>query len=329
MPFYEGKNVLVTGGTGMIGSHLAEMLVDQGAKVRITEHVNKASEIFSSDYLKKLEVVRADLTKATDSELITKGVDFVFQLGAVLTGVLGNFERPVQMFTPNVLIQTNMIEAARKNDVERFLFTSSACIYSSEISLPFKEEDGMNGQPDKNNEAHAWAKRIGEIQAKYYSQEYGINVGIVRPFNTYGPRDNFHPRTSHVIASLIRKAEEKQNPFKIWGNGQSTRDFVFVTDTARGMMEVLEKYPKADPINIATGRHISILDLVKLILKASDHKAEIVYEKDKPSGQKDRYGSTEKAEKILGFRTQVSLEEGIEKTVKWFRNNRTRIKEYE
>lgn len=320
--------MLVTGGTGMIGSHLVEILVEQGADVRIVEHKNKASGIFSPDCLRRIEVVRGDLTKAEDCGSVTKGIDCVFQLSAVLTGVLGNIERPVQMFTPNVLIQTNMIEAAYKNDVERYLFTSSACIYSSDIPLPFKEEDGMKGVPDKNNEAYGWAKRMGELQAQYYQKEYGMKIGIVRPFNTYGPRDNFHPRTSHAIAALIRKAEERQNPFRIWGDGQSIRDFVFVTDTARGMMAVLEKYPKADPVNVATGRKISILDLTNLILKICGHKAHMVFEKDKPSGQKSRYGSIEKAERLLGFKTQVSLEQGLERTVKWFRESRTMLKEY-
>lgn len=330
MPFYEGRKVLVTGGTGMIGSHLAEMLVDQGAKVRVTEFNTPAEKVFSSDYLKKLEVVKADLRNFKECEDSVKGMEYVFHLATRLTGVIGNLERPVEMFTPNVIMQTNMIEAAHRENIERYLYQSSACIYSSDCEAPYREEDGMTGLPDKNNEAYAWMKRMGEQTAIFYHREYGMKIGISRPFNTFGPRDNFGKDSAHVIASLIMRAESRENPFSIWGSPDTTREFVYVTDTARGIMRILEKHAKADPINIATGREFTIKELSDTILRASGFlDARVVFDKSKPHGQTRRCGSTEKMRRILDFEPEVGLEEGIDRTVKWYRSNSDRLKEYD
>lgn len=329
MPFYEGKKVLVTGGTGMIGSHLAELLADEGAHVRINEFRTPAKKVFSANYLKKIEVAKADLTKPEQCARLVEGMENVFHLATRITGVIGNIEHPVQMFTPNLIMQTNMIEAAHKENVERYLYQSSACIYSSECAVPYKEEDGMKSVPDRANEAYAWMKRMGEQQAIYYNREFGMKIGISRPFNTYGPRDNFGVGSAHVIPAMIMKAESRDNPFKIWGDGKATRDFVYVTDTAAGVMKILEKHAKANPINIASGREISTMDLAKIILRASGFRdARIETDQAKPGGQKRRCGSTEKMQKVLGFKPSVTLEDGITKTVKWFRENKDKIKQY-
>ena len=321
MSFYEGKKILVTGGSGMIGSHLVEALIKNGANVRIVEHNNKVSDVFSDDQLKKIEVVKGDLSRMEDCAKAVKDMEFVFHLAAVAGGVGKNIANPAKIFTQNILMQTQLLEASRVFGVDRYLFTSSACIYPAFCRLPFKEEDGFKGDPEPSNVAYSWVKRMGELQCQYYKQQYGMKTAIVRPFNSYGPRDNFDLETSHVIPAIIRKAVERQTPFKVWGSGEPTREFVHAADIARGMMLALEKYAEADPVNIASGREIRIIDLVKLILKLSGYEnAKIVFEKNRPLGQLKRLGSTEKAKRVLGFETEISLEDGLKQTIEWYKN---------
>jgi len=322
MTFYKDKNVLVTGSTGMIGSHLVEALIKKRANVRAIAHLR------STEYLpksRKIEIIKSDLTKFEDCKKAVKGMDYIFQLAAVVGGVSFNVTHRGTLFSKNILIQTNMLEASKQEGVKRYLFTSSACVYPSVCKVPISEEECVVGvfdrPPERTNNAYGWVKRMGELQAQYYKEEYEMKIAIVRPFNVFGPRDNFDLETSHVIPSLIRKAVERQKPFKIWGTGEPSRDFVFVTDTARGMMLALEKYAVADPVNLASGRDIKIKDLAALILKISGYEnPQIVFEKSKPLGQLVRRGSTKKAKKVLGFKTKVSLKEGLRITIDWYRN---------
>lgn len=322
MIFYRDKNILVTGSTGMIGSHLVEALIEEGANVRVITHMRSGENLPKS---RKINILKADLTKFEDCKRAVKNIDYVFQLAAIVGGVAFNVAHRGTLFTKNILIQTNVLEASRQEDVKRYLFTSSACVYPAVCKIPISEDECVVGvfdrPPERTNDAYGWAKRMGELQAQYYKEEYGMKIAIVRPFNVYGPRDNFDPETSHVIPGLIKKAVERQKPFRIWGTGEPSRDFVFVTDTVRGMMLALEKYPVADPVNLASGRDIKIKDLAKMILKISGYKnPKIVFERSKPLGQLVRRGSTKKSKNILKFETKVSLEEGLKRTIDWYRN---------
>jgi len=306
----------------MIGSHLVEALIEEGANVRAVAHVRSSENLLKS---KKINIIKADLTKFEDCKKAVKNVDYVFQLAALVGGVSFNVTHRGTLFTKNILIQTNMLEASRQEGVERYLFTSSACVYPSICKIPISEDQCVVGvfdrPPERTNDAYGWVKRMGELQAQYYKEEYGMKIAIVRPFNVFGPRDNFDPETSHVIPGLIRKAIERQKPFKIWGTGEPSRDFVFVTDTVRGMILALEKYTIADPVNLASGKDIKIKDLADIILKISGYEnVQLVFEKSKPLGQLVRRGNTEKAKKVLGFETKVSLKEGLRRTIDWYRN---------
>lgn len=319
MAFWEGKKVLVTGGTGLIGSHLVEMLVDNGACVRVVSHSRDPAKSLAS-YSDKIEVIRGDLTKWNSCRRAADGMEIVFHLAAVVGGVGYNVAHPAGAYTPNVLMNTLMLEAARVEDVERYLFTSSACVYPRECKIPISENEAWKTPPEPTNANYGWTKLMGELQAQAYAEEYGMKIAIVRPFNAYGPRDNFDPKTSHVIPALIRKAVERQDPFQVWGSGEPSRDFTYVTDVAKGMILATEKYAVADPINISTGREIKIKDLANLILKlAGHHPSDILFQREKPLGQPRRMADTTKAKKAIGFKATVSLEEGLKKTIDWYR----------
>jgi len=311
---YKGKNVLVTGGTGLIGFHLVELLLEKGANVRTVVHFRRVPIEF-----RDVEIVYGDLTKWGSCVEAIKGMDYVFHLAAFVGGVGRNIAHPAGMFTPNVLMNTQMLEAARLEGVERYLYTSSACIYPGDVDF-FVEERGWDGPPAQSNASYGWVKRMGELQAQAYFEEYGIKIAIVRPTNAYGPRDNFDLETSHVIPALIRKAVEKHDPFIVWGTGESTRDFIHAKDIARGMLLALERYPVADPINLATGRSIKIKELVHLILTLAGYKdARVIFDKSKPTGQLRRSVSTVKAEERIDFVARIPLEEGLKETIDWYR----------
>lgn len=311
---YKGKNVLVTGGTGLIGSHLIELLLDRGANVRTVIH-SRRPPIESKD----VEIVQGNLTMWRSCIEAVKDMEYIFHLAAFVGGVGRNVAHPAGMFTPNVLMNTQMLEAARLESVDRYLYTSSACIYPGKLGF-FVEDRGWAGPPEQTNASYGWVKRMGELQAQAYFEEYGMKIAIVRPTNAYGPRDNFDLETSHVIPALIRKAVERQDPFLIWGTGESTRDFTHAKDIARGMCLALEKYAVADPINLATGRSIKTKDLAYLILKLSGYENAIVtFDKNKPTGQVKRRVSTTKAKEKIGFVAQISLEKGLKETIDWYK----------
>ena len=311
---YKGKNVLVTGGTGLIGSHLVELLLEHEANVHAVAHSRNPPIEF-----RDVDMIYGDLTKWDSCIEAVKDMDYVFHLAAFVGGVGRNVAHPAGMFTPNALMNTQMLEAARLEGVERYLYTSSACIYPRNLEF-FVEERGWNGPPAQSNATYGWVKRMGELQAQAYFEEHGMKTAIVRPTNAYGPRDNFDLETSHVIPALIRKAVERQNPFVVWGTGESTRDFIHARDIARGMVLALEKYAVADPVNLATGRSIKIKDLVYMILKLSGYKrARIVFDEGRPTGQVERRVSIAKAKEKIGFVAKISLEEGLKETIAWYR----------
>lgn len=310
----KGKKVLVTGGTGLIGSHLVELLLERGANVRTVVH-SRSLPI----KLENVEIVRGDLTKWNACVKAVKDVEYVFHLAAFVGGVGRNVAHPAGMFTPNMLMNTQMLEAARLENVERYLYTSSACIYPGDLEY-FVEDKGWEGPPAQSNASYGWVKRMGEFQAQAYSEEFDMKIAIVRPTNAYGPRDNFDLETSHVIPALIRKAVERQDPFVIWGTGESTRDLIHAKEISRGMLLALEKYAVADPVNLATGRSIKIKDLARWILKLSGYEnARIIFDKTSPTGQLVRRVSTAKAKEKIGFVAQISLEEGLKETISWYK----------
>jgi GDP-L-fucose synthase len=315
MSIYAGKNVLVTGGAGMIGSHIVDELLKCGANVRITVH--KRQHPFSS----KVSAARVDLRDMESCRHAVAGVDFVFHTAAFTGGLQQVTLEPIATFTDNLLINTQVLEASRIAGVKNYCLLSNSSVYAaSEESLPESDAwgDTMRGVAENPT---GTVKRMAELQCKIYAGTGQMKIGIVRGGNSYGPRDYFDLDRSHVLPALIRRAVAKQNPFVLWGTGQTVRDFTHARDIARGALFVLENYAVCDPVNIATGRVSSIRDVLSIILReAGNADAEVKLDPTKPSGPKAKKLDITKMQK-LGFKPMISLEEGIRETVQWFKES--------
>lgn len=312
---YKGKRVLVTGGTGLIGRPLVSMLIEAGANVKI---VSLDEPI---DIPKNVEFVKGDLREGVFCRKVVEKIDFVFHLAGVKGSIGIGRKQGASFFVNYLLINTNMMEAARLAGVERYLFASSICVYPpAEI---FVEQNAWNGPPQQGDSYAGWAKRMGELQAEAYKEQYGWDkIAIVRPVNTYGPYDDFNPKTALVIPALLRRVLDGEDPLIVWGDGSAVRDFVFSGDVARGMLLALEKYACCDPINLGSGSGFSIKEIVRMILEVTGKSPKIVWDKEKPSGIKFRVADISKAREKIGFVPVVSLKEGLKETLNWYLKNK-------
>lgn len=317
MTYFNGKRVLITGGTGFIGSHLVDRLVKNGSEVVVTSRRDSLPFYFEH---RDINVLKGDLSDPSFCRTLVKDMDLVFHLAGLVKGIWYNFKHPATMLQTNAKINTNIIDAAVNSNVEKFQFVSSACGYPLYAQVPLREEEFFNGEPEPTNGPYGWSKRLGEVQAKAYHDELGFRTTIVRPFNAYGPRDNFDPDNSHVIPGLIRKAVAGTDPFIIWGDGTPTRAFVYVSDIVEGMMLVMEKVTDPDPINLGTDKEVSISELAETIVRLSGVKSQLVYDKSRPNGQPRRAANIQKA-KSIGYEPKVSLEEGLRNTIDWYKKN--------
>jgi GDP-L-fucose synthase len=322
MAFWKGRKVVVTGGAGFIGSHLVEHLVSQGAHVRVADRHAAAKNPNLSAVVKKVEMLKTDLSTPTACLAAAKGQDALFHLAGRVAGVAENSAMPGTMFRDNVLVNTLMLDAARKAGVERTLLASSACVYRRHCSIPTPESEGFLDDPEPTNFGYGWAKRVAEVQARAYAMEFGMKIAVARPYNAYGPRDNFDPKSSHVIAALIRRVLSGENPLAVWGTGEQSRSFLYVTDFAEALAVLLEKRTDPDPINLVGGEEVKLKDVIAKIVKLSGRKTKVVFDPSKPAGQPRRLGDGGKALKLLGWKPRVTLEEGLARTIAWYSANR-------
>lgn len=323
MSFWDGKKVLVTGGGGFIGSHVVERLVrlHRGVRVTVAARMSAENKRNLSAVLKSIRVVKADLRDPAACRRACRGQDVVLNLAGVVGGVGYNSRHHGGLFRDNMTLQLNVLEAARLEGVARYLVVSTACVYPRDCRIPTPESEGFRDAPERTNRGYGWAKRMGEYLGQAYAEEFGMKIAIVRPYNAYGPRDHFEPDRSHVIAALVRRVCRGEKPLKVWGDGKATRAFLYVEDFARGLLDVAEKYPKADPVNIGSSREVSVKELARAVLRAAGHDARLVFDPSKPSGQPRRACDTRKSRKVLGFRAEVSLDEGLRRTVAWYREH--------
>lgn len=319
--FWRNKKVLVTGGAGFIGSHLVELLVEKGANVTVVDNLENGNLDNLERVKEKIKFLKKNLQDLNSAKEACRGQEVVMNLAAKVGGIEFNKKHLGTMFRDNVLINTNVLEAARQENVERFLAVSSACVYPRFCTIPTPEEEGFKDVPEPTNEGYGWAKRMAEIQGRLYAQEFGMNIGIVRPYNAYGPRDHFDAEKSHVIPALIKRMFDGEDPLVVWGDGEQSRAFLYVEDFVRGLMEVIEKYPVPDPINIGTDEEIKIKNLIKLLLKLSAKNPKVFFDTTKPVGQPRRNCDTKKAKEKVGFEARITLEEGLKKTINWYKEN--------
>lgn len=267
----------------------------------------------------------SDLRKWENCLKATKNQDIVIHLAAKVGGIGFNEEKPGEMFYDNIMMGVQLMEAARQTGVKKFVAVGTICAYPKFTPVPFREDGFWDGYPEETNAPYGLAKKMLLVQAQAYRQQYGFNAIYLLPVNLYGPGDNFDPKFSHVFPALIRKVvrakKEGKDFIEVWGSGRATREFIYVEDAAEGIILATRKYDKPEPVNIGSGREISIKDLVKLICRFMNFKGVIRWDTTKPDGQPRRCLDVNRAEKEFGFRTKTDLETGLKKTVEWYLSN--------
>ncbi|UCH33375.1 MAG: NAD-dependent epimerase/dehydratase family protein [Armatimonadota bacterium] len=327
MSFWEGRRTLVTGGAGFIGSHLVEMLVEDGARVRVVDNLERGRLSNLEAVLGDIEFVEGDLRDRDVCLRTTQAMECVINMAAKVTGIEYNRYHHGDMYASNVLINTNTLDAARLNDVVRYCVVSTACIYPHDAIIPTPESEGDRGTPEPTNEGYGWAKRMAEKQGQYYAAEYGMEIAIVRPFNAYGPRDYYDRATSHVIPALIAKVIDGDDPVVVWGSGDQSRVFVHAEDFARGIKLVTEKYPAADPVNVGHDQETTIKELLSKIIELTGKQPRVLYDTSLPEGYRRRAADTTKLRQVTGgFVPQISLEQGLVEMIEWYQSTHAAVR---
>ena len=312
MSFWKSKRVVVTGGSGFLGSHLVTRLkgiTDGPATVIIPRR---------KDY---------DLVRFADCERLyaEANPDVVLHLAAQVGGIGANRENPGSFFYDNLMMGTQMIEIGRRRSIEKFVAVGTICAYPKNTPVPFKEEDLWNGYPEETNAPYGLAKKMLLVQSQAYREQYGFNSIFLLPVNLYGPGDNFDLTTSHVIPGIIKKCVDAvragEKRIFLWGTGNATREFLYVDDAVEGILLASERYNGNDPVNIGSGMEISIRELANLITKMTDFRGEILWDTSKPDGQPRRSLDTSKAEQLFGFRAKRQFKDGLQETIDWYKSH--------
>jgi GDP-L-fucose synthase len=302
--------VLVTGGSGFLGSHVVERLRADGVDPFVALHENY------------------DLTKSDDAHRLFSAAqpELVFHLAAEVGGIGANLASPGRFWYANMLMGAHVLEESRKAGVDKLVLVGTVCSYPKETRVPFREEDLWNGYPEETNAPYGVAKRALSVGAQAYRDQYALNTIFLLPVNLYGPRDDFNPETSHVIPALIRKMvdakERGEESVVLWGDGSPTREFLYVEDCADALWLAAQRYEGSDPVNLGTGEEISIADLTTLVAAAVEYDGSVIWDTSKPNGQPRRKLDTSRAAERFGFEAKTSLHAGLDRTVAWFMSAR-------
>jgi len=312
--FYKDKKVLVTGGTGFVGTHFVEALLKEGALVRIPVH--RRPPVIKDE---RIETISADLTGQEDCLKAVKGIDCVFHAAGAVSAAGVTSSNPMEPITVNLILTAQMLQAAWTEGVDRFLIFGSSTGYPAS-EHPIKEEEMWTGPTHPSYFGYGWMRRYLERMAEFVASRTDVKIALVRPTAVYGRHDDFHPVTSHVIPALIRKAVDKLDPYEVWGTGDEVRDFLHITDLVRGCLLMMEHHAVCDPVNIGYGKVVTVKEIVRMILKAADYEdARVVFNSSRPTTIPFRMVDTDKAKKLFGFEPSVTLEEGLRDTVEWYK----------
>ena len=322
MNFYEGKNVLVTGAGGFIGSHMVDALIEKKANVYALLK-DKESPTSNIDHVKdKINILYSNMGSIEECLRITENIDIVLNLAAKVGGIQYNKKHHGTIITENLVPFLNLLDASRIRKVERFLTMSSACVYPKNSQIPLIEEEGLQREPEEAHKGYGWAKRMKEIASMHYQEESGIKIAIVRLSNVYGPRCNFDPESSNVIPGIIRRMHEGETPFTVWGGGQQTRSFMYVTDACKSLLELTAKKADANPINLGSNNEITIIDLIKTIaIILNKENLEYIVDESKPKGLLRSVADISRAKMIIDYSHMTPLEEGLKRTVDYYLSN--------
>jgi GDP-L-fucose synthase len=313
--YLNNKKILLTGSSGFVGTHLQNALYKKGIdKKDITTPRSSAIDLRIMD----------NCLKATEN------IDIVMHLAGNVGGIGYNRENPGKLFYDNITMGINLIEASRINKVKKFVCIGTICAYPKFTPVPFKEEDLWNGYPEETNAPYGIAKKTLLVMLQSYRVQYNFPGIYLLPVNMYGPGDNFNPKSSHVIAALIKKiydAKQKNNKqITVWGDGSATREFLYVKDAVEAIILATEKYKKPQPVNIGSGFEISIKELVSTIVRLMDYNGKIIWDTSKPNGQPRRSLETTKAKKEFGFIAKEKFETGLLKTIKWYQQHAFQVR---
>ena len=321
--FWSNKRVIVTGGSGFLGSFVVEKLRQRGALEIIVPHYE--------DYdLRNIEAIQRlfdDLEASHTVKPSTPKIEtLLIHLAALAGGIGANRARPAEFFHDNLMMGVPLMHEAWKRGLYKFVAIGTICAYPKFTPLPFKEENLWDGYPEETNAPYGLAKKMLLVQAQAYRDQYGFNAIYLLPVNLYGPRDNFNLKTSHVIPALIRKYIEAQErgdaEVVVWGDGSPTREFLYVEDAAEGILLAAERYNGREPVNLGSGNEISIRDLAEMIARLTGFQGKLIWDTTKPNGQPRRALDISRAEKYFGFKAQMSFEEGLRRTIAWYRENK-------
>jgi GDP-L-fucose synthase len=308
MGLLAGKRVLVTGGSGFLGGRVLDALGS-----------HDVAEVFaprSAEYdLRQLDGIRSALGDTRP--------DVVIHLAAVVGGIGANMESPGQFFYDNAIMGIQLIEESRLAGIERFVCLGTVCAYPKFVPAPFHEDELWSGYPEETNAPYGLAKKMLLVQLQAYRDQYGFNGIYLLPVNLYGPNDNFDERSSHVIPALIKKCCEAVDSgaesITCWGTGRASREFLYVDDAAAGIVAAAERYSGGEPVNLGSGREITILELTEMIAELVGFQGKLVWDTDKPDGQPRRWLDTSRAEREFDFKASTDLREGLQRTIDWYR----------